>query len=164
MVLSVLTLTVIACDRFFGIVFAMKAHMTERRASVFIVLVWVVSTAVSSPLLYFRRVTTRQWKDYTENFCQDHWPIVEGLNEKGMKVISTPSRVAYYTSVSIILFFLPVLVMTVAYCMIIWRLRSRQTPGERVDSEANVQDKLKKKVRKGRSRGTCNLLNLEHSK
>ncbi|XP_064643142.1 pyroglutamylated RF-amide peptide receptor-like isoform X2 [Lineus longissimus] len=146
MVSSVLTLTVIACDRFFGIVFAMKAHMTERRASVFITLVWVVSIAVSSPLLYFRRITTREWKDYTEIFCQDHWPFVTSRNEQGMVMAFTPSRVAYYTTVSIILFFLPVLIMSIAYSLIIMRLRSSRMPGVHLDTEMSVQDKLKKKV------------------
>ena len=36
LVSSILTLTLIACDRFFGIVFAMKARVTERRSTLFV--------------------------------------------------------------------------------------------------------------------------------
>ena len=51
-----MTLTFIACDRFFGIVFAMKAHFIERRASCTIVVLWLLALAVASPLLLYREL------------------------------------------------------------------------------------------------------------
>jgi len=66
LVSSILTLMLIACERFVGIVFAMKAHMTERRPVTFIAVVWLVSVAVSSPLLFYRRQFTRHWKNHVE--------------------------------------------------------------------------------------------------
>ena len=56
----------IACERFVGIVFAIKAHLTERRPVPFVAVVWIVSVIVSSPLLLYRRQITRQWLDHTE--------------------------------------------------------------------------------------------------
>lgn len=56
LVSSILSLTLVACDRFFGIVFAMKAHIIERKAKPVIIAVWVISVAVASPLLVYRRV------------------------------------------------------------------------------------------------------------
>jgi hypothetical protein len=66
LVSSILTLTLIACDRFFGIVFALKARLTERRSSTFIIGVWVVSIGISAPLLFYRAQFTRQWLNHTE--------------------------------------------------------------------------------------------------
>ena len=66
LVCSILTLTLIACDRFFGIVFAMKAHFTERRARTCLVLVWFGALAVSWPLLQYRQQFKRHWMNHTE--------------------------------------------------------------------------------------------------
>jgi len=66
LVSSILTLMLIACERFVGIVFAMKAHLTERRPATFVAIVWVVSVIVSSPLLVYRRQQVRHWLDHTE--------------------------------------------------------------------------------------------------
>lgn len=66
LVSSILTLMLIACDRFFGIVFALKARLTERRSSTFIVVVWIASFIISAPLLFYRGQFTRQWLNHTE--------------------------------------------------------------------------------------------------
>jgi len=76
LVASILTLGVISCDRFFGIVFAMKALVTARRPSLLIAGVWVTSVAVSVPMLLHRRQMTRQWLNHTEIWCADDWPAV----------------------------------------------------------------------------------------
>ena len=66
LVSSTLTLTLLACDRFFGVVFVFKSRLTERRSSVFIVLVWAVAVLSASPLLAFRSQYHRQWSDHLE--------------------------------------------------------------------------------------------------
>ena len=85
LVSSILTLTLIACDRFFGIVFAMKARvterrstllMTQRRSTLLIALVWIVAVTLSSPILVYRRQFVRRWLDHTEIWCDDNWPPV----------------------------------------------------------------------------------------
>ena len=76
LVSSILTLTLIACDRFFGIVFAMKARVTERRSSLLIAGVWIAAVSLSSPLLVYREQSVRQWRDHTEIWCDDTWPPV----------------------------------------------------------------------------------------
>jgi len=76
LVSSILTLTLIACDRFFGIVFAMKARVTERRSTLLIALVWIVAVTLSSPILVYRRQFVRRWLDHTELWCDDNWPPV----------------------------------------------------------------------------------------
>jgi len=66
LVSSILTLMLIACERFVGIVFAMKAHLTERRPLTFVAVVWIVSVIISLPLLVYRRQQIRHWLDHTE--------------------------------------------------------------------------------------------------
>ena len=66
LVSSVFTLSLIACDRFFGIVFAMKAHLTERKAHTFIILIWICSIGISVPLLFYRKQESRVWLNHVE--------------------------------------------------------------------------------------------------
>lgn len=144
LVSSILSLTLVACDRFFGIVFAMKAHIIERKAKPVIIAVWVISVAVASPLLVYRRVHERHWKNHVERWCDDSdWSINVGVGESQFH---KPSRVAYWTFVSVILFFIPIIAMIGAYCGIIKTLWSTKIPGERVYKENLVQNKMKRKV------------------
>ncbi|GAB1605072.1 neuropeptide FF receptor 2-like [Argonauta hians] len=137
---SILTLTFIACDRFFGILFAFKAHIAERRAWYAIVTLWLISIVVAAPLLYVRRLFVEKWANHTERFCIDDWTLVAS-NANAIK-----ARRIYYTFVSIVLFFIPVLLMTLAYAMIIWKLWSAQIPGERLETEKRNQLRIKRKI------------------
>lgn len=147
LVSSILTLTLIACDRFFGIVFAMKAHTTEQRSAVFLVLVWVTAVAISSPLLIYRQQFSRVWLDHVEIWCDDTWPPhVTSDPVTGQQTITYPARRIYYTCISVVLYFLPISVMSLAYSFIIWRLWSKAPPGERIGREVKSQERIKKKV------------------
>ena len=147
LVSSVLTLTLISCDRFFGIVFAMKAHLTERKALPLIAVIWVVSVGLSTPLLFYRHQFSRVWANHVEIWCGDTWPAVRHLDpDRNASIVSHPSRTFYYTFISIVLYFIPIVVMTAAYSLIIWKLWRKRTPGERIDTEVNVQMKMKRRV------------------
>ena len=61
-------------------------------------------------------------------------------------LISHPSRLVYYTVVAVVLFFLPIVVMPIAYSFIIWRLWSKRCPGERIESGTQAQNKVRRKV------------------
>lgn len=137
---SILTLTVIACDRFFGIVFALKAHITERRAWYAIMLLWIVAIIVAAPLLYVRRLFITKWANHTERYCVDDWVLLT-QPQNAMK-----ARRIYYTFVSVVLFFIPIVVMSLAYIMIIWKLWSAQIPGERLENENRNQIRVKRKI------------------
>lgn len=147
LVASVLSLTLIAYDRFFGIVFALKAHMTNRKARFSIGVIWLCSFIIAAPLLWFRELKERQWLDYTERWCDDTWPVetklVPGSN---ITLHYMPSRTIYFTFVSAVLYFFPMIVMTIAYSVIIRKLRSSTIPGERVNSGYEAQQKTKRKV------------------
>ena len=147
LVSSILTLTMISCDRFFGIVFAMKAHITERRSTVFILIIWVVASGISCPMLLYREQYVRPWLNHTEIWCEDTWPVEYTLDPvTNISIVTHPSRTFYYTFISVVLYFVPIVVMTAAYSLIIWRLWSSAMPGERMESEVKAQNKIKKKV------------------
>ena len=146
LVSSIFTLTLIACDRFFGIVFAMRAHLTERKARTFIIIVWVCSIGISTPLLFYRKQFSRHWADYVEIWCDDNWPVVVEQSFTNVTVAYHPSRTLYYTFVSLVLYFVPILVMSVVYSIIIYKLWSHLPPGEFKETEASAQVKTKKKV------------------
>ena len=71
-----------------------------------------------------------------------------------MALVSHPSRLIYYTAVAVVLFFLPIAVMTIAYSFIIWRLWSKRCPGERIESGTQAQNKVRRKVSERVQSGT----------
>ncbi|KAK2176797.1 hypothetical protein NP493_639g00002 [Ridgeia piscesae] len=146
LVSTILTLTLIACDRFFGVVFAMKARLTVRRANVYITCIWICSLVISSPLLVFRQQITRDWLDHREIWCADTWPVVVTRDPVTHALsVTRPSCTAYYTFVSVVLYFLPVVVMTGAYSIIVFKMKYTRIPGEHVAADARTQDTIKKK-------------------
>ncbi|XP_048763751.1 substance-P receptor-like isoform X2 [Ostrea edulis] len=145
LVASVLSLTQIAYDRFFGIVFALRARMTERRASISLVIIWIFSIIVALPLLFFRQMKSREWLDHTELWCDDAWPyeleVVGNITRSTM-----PLRTAYFVSVSVVLYFIPAVVMSIAYGVIILKLKTTHIPGEIMDKRDEQQAKTKRKI------------------
>ena len=134
---SILTLTLIACDRFFGIVFAMRAHVAStdgRRWWICVGLLWTAAVVVSAPLLFHRTQLTRHWLNHTEIWCADTWPYVEQVEAvaggSNRTLVYSLQRRLYYTSVTLVLFFIPVVVMTLAYVVIMLKLWSHKTPGD----------------------------------
>lgn len=146
LVSSILTLTLIACDRFFGIVFALKARLTERRSWVFIFAVWIVSFAASAPLLFYRKQFVRPWLNHTEVWCGESWPYVEIVDPlTNQTTTEFWSRTIYYILLSSILYWIPMVVLSLAYTAIVYKLWVHKTPGEEM-VEAPVRVKVKRKV------------------
>ncbi|KAH3716963.1 QRFP-like peptide receptor [Dreissena polymorpha] len=148
MVAGIFSLVLIACDRFFGIVFVMKAHIIERRASYAIVIIWICAIAVASPLLFVRQEESRIWANHVEIWCGDTWPTTEEMEPAtGFISMSFPGRKAYYTFVTVALYFIPIITMTVIYFLIIHTVWFTRTPGERISfKEIKVQRKVKRRV------------------
>ncbi|KAK2161217.1 hypothetical protein LSH36_120g16024 [Paralvinella palmiformis] len=119
---------------------AMRAHLVERRAYVFIIVVWILSIGVSAPILFYRREYKRIWADHVEIWCADNWPLSTDGSTAGV------ARRTYYTLVSLVLFFIPIAVMSVAYLLIIYKLWSRMPPGEVIDCDVSAQVRVKRKV------------------
>ncbi|XP_013785416.2 tachykinin-like peptides receptor 99D [Limulus polyphemus] len=144
---SVLTLTAISCDRFVAILFPFRARITKQRTGVVITVIWLVALAVATPFLVYREYFQIQWKDFSQAHCDESWPPSMDYDESLQKCVTTyPSKQLYYTFVAVILFFLPVAIMTTAYFLIIWRLWVSEVPGERNPVNVEVQHRSKKRV------------------
>ncbi|KAK7112272.1 substance-P receptor-like [Littorina saxatilis] len=145
MVASVMTLMAIAGDRFFAIIFPLKARVTERRVGVVVVFLWLCALGIGLPPLFFYTYTERQWKDYLETFCTDVWPVTttgSGDCDQGVT-----SKRAYWTLVTVVLNWLPMAVMSVVYAVIVHRLRfSRVQSDAGRNSMSTVQKRSKRKV------------------
>ncbi|XP_076372857.1 QRFP-like peptide receptor [Tachypleus tridentatus] len=144
---SVLTLSAIACDRFVGVLFPLRARITKQRTGLVISIIWLISMTVSIPFLIYRRHYAFQWKNFLEFHCGESWPQKIEYDPSLEKCITSyPSKQLYYTFITFTLFFIPVVIMTVAYTMIIWKLWVNKVPGERNQANINVQHNAKKKV------------------
>ncbi|XP_052781009.1 QRFP-like peptide receptor isoform X2 [Mya arenaria] len=148
MVAGIFSLILIACDRFFGIVFAMKAHIIERKASYSIIIIWVCAIAVATPLLVVRKEESVTWSNHVEIWCDDTWPMSLTKDPAtGRDIVSFPGRKAYYTFLTIALYFIPMVTMSAIYSLIIMTVWFKRAPGERVSAkEIKVQKRVKRKV------------------
>ncbi|GAB6030927.1 hypothetical protein CHUAL_007754 [Chamberlinius hualienensis] len=144
---SVLTLAVISCDRFLAVIFPLRVRLVQQRPSIVIGLIWCLAMAVSAPFLIYKEYQQINWKNFVECQCVERWPVrFEYSLELGACVATTPAKQIYYTFVTVALFFLPMLIMSATYCMIVWRLWVTQVPGERSDAAVTTQSRSKRKV------------------
>jgi hypothetical protein len=127
---SVLTLLMIACDRYIGILHPFKSKVYIKKNYYFLAigLIWIISILISLPTYHYRRYQERQWSDFVEPMCDDSgWPIVLEMNEGGCATKATsPFKRIYYTFIIILLFFLPFLIMVFAYSIMIRKLWRNQ--------------------------------------
>ena len=95
-----------------------------------------------------RRESTRQWADHTEIWCGDEWPeMTSSSPSTNQSSHSLYSKKIYYTIVSLILYVLPSLIMTVAYGVIMRTLWANKLPGEHISCMEHAQNRKKKKVK-----------------
>ncbi|XP_067136185.1 QRFP-like peptide receptor [Centruroides vittatus] len=144
---SVLTLSAISCDRFIAIMFPFHVRITKQRTGAVIAVIWIVSMIAAIPFPIFRTHVERQWYDFLEIQCSDVWPHeVIYLEEFGRCVKVVRGKKIYYTFVTVALFFLPIVIMSTSYSLIVWRLWMNKVPGERSLANMTVQHNAKKKV------------------
>ncbi|XP_020910204.1 QRFP-like peptide receptor [Exaiptasia diaphana] len=115
---SVLSLVLIAFDRFLGVVYPMRAStISKRMHSCNLALTWVISMGFHSPLFFtFRLVTSLDGITY----CTYSW-----------NPMPDPSRSEeiYFLVTSTCLFIFPLLLLISLYSTILIRLKRQKTPG-----------------------------------
>ena len=139
---SVLTLTVVSVERFLAIVFPLKPRMNTLVTLVIIGVTWLLSFAMASPQLVYRRQYKLYWKNYHEVWCTETFPKMYIDTDCNTQEIG---KKAYYMVQSVVMFFIPILIMAVTYTLIILKMLFRKTPGRR--SRVSSHDKAKKKVK-----------------
>ena len=123
LVIRSLTQTVIAGDRFLGIVFPLREHISTRktaRAVVLISVTWLTSALVALPIFIFREERRRQWSDHLEIWCDEAWP--QSLVEASLRTFGRRPDNLYFLCICLFLFFLPIALMTLAYALVIRKL------------------------------------------
>ena len=134
MLASVLTLTAITCERFFAVVkpLVVMRFVTIRANVMCSALIWTISLTISVPSFVYRQYVRREWADFVEESCDDSgWPV------RVVKCghIEQPHKRLYNTSVILLLFFAPVLVMAVTYSIMIVKIKA----GNIVDEMLSLQ-------------------------
>ncbi|XP_070544318.1 QRFP-like peptide receptor isoform X2 [Ptychodera flava] len=133
---SILTLTVIAGDRFFAIIFPLMWRETKARTCVIaILIVWAVSISINIPLIIVIDYEEYTWDDgIYQIICWEHWPSEEAKNK-------------YTIALFVFTYILPFLIMLFAYGSIGRRLWTKKGPSaKRKDSGANSKDRAKRKM------------------
>ncbi|XP_077554802.1 substance-K receptor-like isoform X2 [Haemaphysalis longicornis] len=144
---SVLTLSAISCDRFTAILYPFRARITKQRTSGVLAAVWLISAAVASPLLLYTTPYNVQWSDVELTYCGESWPQrIEWDPVEEACVARSPFKQLYYTAVTVALFFVPVLVMSSAYALILHALWRDRHPGEANANNALLHSRAKRKV------------------
>lgn len=112
---SILSLVAIAIDRFYGVVFPMKAGLTNgsKLHRMVLAATWLMGGLLHLPYFY-------AYKLYDDTFCRYNWsPFLD--HGKAMTV--------YFVILSITFFFFPVTILTIVYSIIIITLKRQKFPG-----------------------------------
>ena len=127
---SVFTLAVISLDRCLVLLFPL--HLIFSRSRVLkssIAAIWFSAVAIALPLFIYTEVTAGDGGMY---FCNEHW--------------SNPDQPLYYTTAFVACaYFLPLVVISVAYTLVGVKLWTRELPGQQT---LEAQKKLHETARK----------------
>lgn len=103
---SVFSLIIISGDRLLGIVFPFSRRMSRGQALVIVLATWIAAMICAAPTAIFRWLQTRKWHDYEEVWCNENGFILK----------------FYWLIILILLVYMPLTVMAVAYTAIILQL------------------------------------------
>ncbi|XP_038060336.1 neuropeptide FF receptor 2-like [Patiria miniata] len=139
---SILTLTVVAGDRYFAILHPLKSRVIKRNAGLVIGIVWLIAFLINIPMLLNMKHTTHTWDDgQVISWCYEYW---EGEDRRHQELI----RAVYTTLLFVGVYVLPLFLMSVTYIRIGCTLKSRSThgPGVKVEGKVSTQERSKRKV------------------
>ncbi|XP_045126915.1 QRFP-like peptide receptor isoform X1 [Portunus trituberculatus] len=145
---SVLTLTVISVGRFVAVMFPLHARTSPDRANRVIAAVWIASALIACPILFYRKLYSIQWANFTTWQCDEFFPTEkEYVEDEGRCEVIYDAKNLFYTILIIALFFLPVAIMIINYSLVVWTLWGAKQPGEQQSAATrNMATKAKKRV------------------
>lgn len=149
LVASVLSLSAVSCNRYFGIMHPLRAKTASGKSYVFIIpIIWTISLIVSLPSFIYRTYREVKWSDYTVRTCDDFgWPVELVRDERNCPLRIQTAKRFYYTTVILFLFFLPIFIMSITYSFITKKLWTNETVGE-IKVQMNRHSKGLKKRKK----------------
>ena len=129
---SILTLLIMAVDRFLVIVFPLRQKITVKSSKFLIVFVWLLAIAVQIPYFYSLKIVLK--KSTGEFVCSGNIARAFGNSHR--------ARAIYYTFLLVAFYGFPLIFIIVSYSVILVTLRLRKpwlcdsTDGRRVRQEA----------------------------
>ncbi|GFO12465.1 neuropeptide ff receptor 2 [Plakobranchus ocellatus] len=143
---SVLTLMVIAVERFLAVLMPFKGHFSPFVTGCAIAVVWVVAIGTAAPQLAVRRQFKIHWLNRVDIWCAEDWPEYYIDSECNTEA---PGKEIYYIIEAIVMYFLPIGVMVFAYSAIAYKLLFTKHAGNApADGKLSAHDRAKRKVTK----------------
>ena len=115
---SVFTLSAISVERWYAICYPLHFKSTKRRAKIIILVIWIIAFLLALPEIIFaelHRSVQRQYIDLLIS-CRPSWP-------------SMSNQVVYQGLMMVLMYLLPLILMTVTYSMIAVVLWTGRIPG-----------------------------------
>ena len=131
---SILTLTVIALDRFFAVAYPFKRVSVIRHIPTANMLIWLVSVLCMSPYLYYYKSNLLEDNNY---HCFVLWePLADSF---------TASRI-YFSFIFIALYLVPLLFICIFYSIISFKLWARRIPGNPTEVNLRKEELSKRRT------------------
>ncbi|XP_057332523.1 tachykinin-like peptides receptor 86C [Microplitis mediator] len=117
---STFTLVVISFDRYMAIMRPLQHHMSRKRTTVALVLIWLASTLLAMPCLLYSTTMTRRYSNGKSRIvCYMLWPDGDYLNSK--------SEYIYNLVFLGVTYLIPMIVMAICYSLMgreLWGIKS----------------------------------------
>lgn len=136
----ILSMTAIACNRYFAIMFPLKSPLNATKTKVLIAFIWLCSSAICSPMLYAMRL----YEEEGQFHCIEKWRWDEPIDSH--QNVEAPK---YYTlALFILMYVIPLVLITYLYSCVIHKVWIRHVPGNVTVANQRLEDVAKKRVLK----------------
>lgn len=133
--ISALTLTSIAMDRFFVIIYPFQPRMKQTTCIFIIIIIWIISLVLMLPYSLYIETFKLTANNQTREFCEENWP-------------SDQYRKIYGGITTILQFLIPFIVISICYISVSIRLnlRIRSKPGSKTTKKDETDRERKKRT------------------
>ncbi|CAC5360907.1 LKR [Mytilus coruscus] len=131
---SILTLTVIAFDRYIAVMYPLRAGFRKQVAIIVLLVIWVLSTSSSIPdLLYYKVNIIFDIEIWAKKpFCEVQWP-------------SDAFPKFYFSYFLLLQYMVPLTIISFSYIRVAYRIWGSKAPGYEIQRRDHIRSVHKKK-------------------